>query len=676
MSIAAMTIDRADLQERVLVLAPTGRDGNLVEQMLARSDIRTSACSSMAQLCAELARGAGALFIAEEAFTPDGIGLLSRAIKQQAPWSDVPLIVSTAEGATTEARIDKLAAIATVGNVVIIERPVRILTMVVTVQSALRARRRQYQMRDLSNQVEHERAKLEALVMQLPVAVWITEGPELRVAVANRTCLDMIGGRPMIGEPLVAALPELDGTELLRGIRAVYQTGEAYDAPELALSFRGTDGSVREGYYRGAHRALRDGAGRVAGVVSVAFDLTDQVHARQLVESARADADQARAGAEAANRAKDQFLAMLGHELRNPLAPILTALELMRLREGQSVARERAIIDRQARHMASLVDDLLDVSRITRGKVALKREVIELGELIGRAVETAAPLLEQRRHELVTDVPPRTYFVDGDPPRLTQVFANIITNAAKYTDDEGRIRIEAVDEGDDVVVRISDSGRGISPEMLTQVFDLFAQERQNIDRSQGGLGLGLAIVRSLVEMHGGSVTVHSEGVGRGSEFAVRLPRVHARREPSPDAEPAPEEGATPVPELPQPERPLVLLVDDNHDAANMMAEILDLMGYDVHVAHDGAEALRLAERTGRPAAALLDIGLPVIDGYDLARRLRRLPGWNGVSFVAVTGYGQENDKQQSREAGFDAHLVKPIDPLTLQKTLERLHARS
>ncbi len=665
--------DAPSVEERVLLLAPTGRDGLLVEQTLARAAIRSLPCASMDELCRRAEEGGGALLIAEEALTVEGVAVLSAMIERQPPWSDLPVIDSTTIGATTDARVRNLASLGNSANLVVLERPVRILTMVVAVQSALRARRRQYQMRNLTNQIEHERAKLEALIKQVPVAICILEGPQLRVTVANPSYLAMAQGRPIIGRPIIEVFPELRQAGLFERALAVYATGEPCDIPEYSFSF--PENNIDIEYYQSAYRALRDEAGAIVGVVVVTLQLTDEVKARRALEASRAEAYQARAAAESANRAKDEFLAMLGHELRNPLAPISTALELMRLREGGAETKERAIIERQARHMTALVDDLLDVSRITRAKIDLRREVLELGELLGKAVETAAPLLQKRRHQLVTRVQPRTFYVNGDQARLTQVFSNILTNAAKYTDDGGWISIGASLEGAEVVVRIADGGSGISPKMLPHIFDLFSQEQQNLDRSQGGLGLGLAIVKSLVEMHGGRVSVSSAGKGCGSEFVVRLPTAAAPA--ATVAAVAAGQAAAPLclTELPVSAiKPSILVVDDNKDAAEMLAEALQMMGYTTRVAHDGPDTLALAQSSPPPAVAFLDIGLPVMDGYELARRLRELPGWRAVALVALTGYGRDGDRQRSREAGFDLHLVKPIGMAALRKALESVRA--
>ncbi|MDY7227677.1 ATP-binding protein [Hyalangium rubrum] len=368
-----------------------------------------------------------------------------------------------------------------------------------------------------------------------------------------------------------------------------------------------------------------------------------------------------------ADRRKDEFLAMLGHELRNPLSPILTALQLMRHKAPQACARERTIIERQVEHMVRLVDDLLDVSRITRGKIQLKRGNVDIAGLLTKAVEMTTPLLEQRSHRLEFDPPGAPLTVEGDGARLAQVVANLLNNAAKYTDPGGRIHLSAKCEGEQVVLRVRDSGTGIAPEVLPRVFDLFVQDRRAIDRSEGGLGLGLAIVHSLVGLHGGTVSAHSEGVGRGSEFVVRLPLAKTRSPDERSAQPGSIPPSTGSPLSP----PRVLVVDDNRDAAEMLAEALELAGFTTRTAHDGVAGLELAT-TFRPHVALLDIGLPVMDGYELAGRLRSLATLHALKLIALTGYGQESDRHRALKAGFDLHVVKPVDLANLLRTLRGL----
>lgn len=381
---------------------------------------------------------------------------------------------------------------------------------------------------------------------------------------------------------------------------------------------------------------------------------------RQLAAQTQALQD-ARARAEEATRTKDEFLAMLGHELRNPLAPILTALQLLRLKNQTS--REHEVIERQVESLMRLVDDLLDVSRITRGKIDLQMRAVECAEVAARAIETASPALERKQQRLDIDVPQRGLVLHADPARAAQIIANLVTNASKYSDEGRVITLRAARDGDNVVIRVRDEGIGIAPDMLDHVFDLFVQQPQALDRSAGGLGLGLAIVRSLVHMHGGRVRATSEGIGCGSEFIVELPLASGVGT-SVDVVSSPALG----PDLPRGHGEHVLIVDDNEDAARLLYEALTALGYDARTATDGPMALRVAGEF-RPAIGVLDIGLPVMDGYELARHLRER---GGIRLIAVTGYGQPSDHERSRAAGFDAHLVKPIELAELARLLERL----
>jgi signal transduction histidine kinase/ActR/RegA family two-component response regulator/putative methionine-R-sulfoxide reductase with GAF domain len=366
-----------------------------------------------------------------------------------------------------------------------------------------------------------------------------------------------------------------------------------------------------------------------------------------------------------ADRLKDEFLAMLGHELRNPLSPIVTALELMTLSGSEAFKRERTIISRQVQHMTRLVDDLLDVSRVMRGKIHLEKRNVEVGRIVTRAVEVASPLLEQRQHHLSLTVAPHLP-VHADEGRLAQAIANLLNNAAKYTEAGGRIHVSAALEGAEVCVRVRDSGVGIAKEVLPTVFDLFVQAKGAIDRAQGGLGIGLAIVKRLVELHGGKVSAHSDGAGLGSEFIVHLPLAQGK-----DEAPAGVDRARQRPMLGA--AACVLVVDDNIDFAQTLADTLESVGCVTRVANDGPSALALAE-SFHPDLALVDIGLPVMDGYELARRFRKVPTLASVRLVAVTGYGQAKDRQQSQAAGFDEHVVKPIQLEIIREILARLSA--
>ncbi len=352
---------------------------------------------------------------------------------------------------------------------------------------------------------------------------------------------------------------------------------------------------------------------------------------------------------------KDEFLAMLAHELRNPLAAITTAVQLSAMSGVQDqIDWSMEVINRQVKHLTRLIDDLLDVSRITRGKVQLRKEQIDAYPVINGALEAIRPLIRQRNHELIVSLQPGLR-LDADPTRLEQILVNLLTNAAKYTESGGTIWFTAGREGNDIVIKVRDTGIGIPPEKLPQMFELFAQGDRSLARSEGGLGIGLTLVRSLAEMHGGSATATSEGPGKGSEFLVRLPAVAARAEEIPGL-PA---------KTPQAiaHRARILIVDDNVDMVRGLVKLLELLGHDVQTAYDGPTAIETA-RVHRPEFVLLDLGLPGMDGYQVATRLRQEQGSQDV-IIAVTGYGREDDRCRSREAGFDHHLVKPIDHTVL-----------
>jgi PAS domain S-box-containing protein len=390
---------------------------------------------------------------------------------------------------------------------------------------------------------------------------------------------------------------------------------------------------------------FRDDA--AGGVLAVIRDVTERNRMLEALKNA--------------DRLKDEFLATLAHELRNPLAPVLNAVQILAMKGPATPELRwvRDVIQRQVRHLSRLIDDLMDVSRINRGKIQLKRERVELAQAVQGAVETSRPLIEACGHELIVTIPARPIIVDADLTRLTQVLWNLLNNAAKYMPRGGRIDLCVDSHGREVVVSVKDRGVGIPADKLPIIFGMFSQVESSLSRSQGGLGIGLFLVKSLVELHGGSVEVRSEGLGKGSEFAVRLP-ISAQQESGHDA--TGEETPAPVPGL------RVLVVDDNTDAVNSLAMLLRTMGSDVRTAHDGEEAVRAADEF-RPHVALLDIGMPKMNGYEAARAMRQQPWGRDVVLVAVTGWGQDEDKRRSKEAGFDHHLVKPVDPYAVMKQL-------
>jgi signal transduction histidine kinase/CheY-like chemotaxis protein len=447
--------------------------------------------------------------------------------------------------------------------------------------------------------------------------------------------------------------PQIDDV-MTRGIAS-------WNEDQLVPIFR--NGRLEDVYWTYGYSPVLDDDGSIGGTLVVCTETTNRVLAAQRLERAQAEREQLLLNVESASRAKDEFLAMLGHELRNPLSPILTALQLMKLRGVQGIDRERAIIERQVKHVVGLVEDLLDVSRITRGQIELKRDHLRLADVVARAIEQASPLIEQRNHHLEVDISPDV-FVDGDAVRLAQVVSNLLTNAAKYTESGGEIAITTRVDGDDVALEVSDNGIGIARDLLPHVFDAFTQERQQTDRSIGGLGLGLAIVKNLITSHEGTVDIHSAGKGRGTRVTVRLPIAPTERQRAARSEP--NEGLVRARSGCQ-----VLLVDDNEDAALLLGESLGSLGHLVRVAFDASAALTIAAQYV-PDVALLDLGLPVMDGHELAQRLRAQAGWEKVRFAALTGYAQQHDRDRSRAAGFDLHLVKPIDLTEVDAAIRRL----
>jgi signal transduction histidine kinase/ActR/RegA family two-component response regulator len=534
-------LNRADLDFRVLFLAPTRRDGVVARQVLEKAGITVQSCASPEELIGEVEAGAGAILLPEEAVRQGESERLVGWLSRQPAWSDLPVLVLArpgADSATVATAMDRM------GNLTVLERPLRVSSLVSAIRTALRSRRRQYETR------EH----------------------------------------------------------LLR----------------------------------------------------IESDVTDRKRAEEALKEA--------------DRRKDEFLAILAHELRNPLAPIRNSLHILRLAAGNHPNTERVseLMERQVNHMVRLVDDLFEVSRITRGKIELRKERVQVAVVLRGAVETSRSLIEASHHQLRLDLPAQPLTIDGDPVRLTQVFANLLNNAAKYTPDGGRIDLEVEDEGEHVAVSIRDTGAGIPAEMLPRVFDPFIQGNRSNGKSPGGLGIGLTLVKMLVEMHGGAVEAHSDGPGQGSEFVVRLPLLH--QIVAPHREPVPSTAGS-FPPL------RILVVDDNQDSAASLGMLLRLLGADTHVVYSGADALRVVA-TYQPDAVLVDIGMPDMDGHEVARRLRESPKGRNMMLIALTGWGQEQDRLRSQLAGFDHHLIKPADVGALEALLDSFahprarHARS
>jgi signal transduction histidine kinase/CheY-like chemotaxis protein len=502
-------------EQRVLICTPQGRDAELACHALNNAGFACFVCKSVADLVREVRRGAGAILTVEEILPSAESIALAEYLATQATWSDLPILLLTKAGGESPWIKE---AYQRFGNLTLLERPVRVASLISAARSALRARQRQYEIR-----------------------------------------------------------------------------------------------------------------------------LADQ--------------------------RKDEFLAMLGHELRNPLAPISAAANLLELAPADvgRVRQASKIITRQIGHMTNLIDDLLDVARVTRGLIKLDKQAVDLRNIVAEAVEQVRPLINARRHQLAVHLPPDAAAVLADRKRLVQVIVNVLNNAAKYTPEEGSIVVRLQTFADQVVLDIADDGIGMSPGLIAQIFDLFAQAERTSDRSQGGLGLGLALVKSLVESHGGSVHADSAGEGRGSCFTIRLARLHSGYVLKPDADAI-------EARLPPPAQSLrIMVVDDNADAANALEMFLNIGGHQVSVEYAAAQAIKKARST-RPQVCLLDIGLPDTDGFELARRLRAMPETASSLLIAITGYSQEQDKKKAIEAGFDYHLVKPIDTSQLLSLLQEVSA--
>ncbi|HEX4959871.1 MAG TPA: ATP-binding protein [Thermoanaerobaculia bacterium] len=514
--------ERSARESRVLVLAPTGRDAVLACQLLTSMAVPSHPCENSEELFREIPAGAGAVILADEALQPGTIQGLLEVLSAQPPWSDLPLIVFT-RGESSERLLELLVPL---GNASLLERPVRLSTLVSAVKAALRARRRQYEVRDL--------------------------------------------------------------------------------------------------------------LGR------------------------QAEAD----------RRKDEFLAMLGHELRNPMAAIRNALwvlDQVGSKEERAV-RQRETIQRQTRHLVRMVDDLLDVSRVTLGKIILKRHAVDLREVAERCLADLGMRALAEGKGITLTVEARSVAVLGDPVRLEQVLCNLLQNAIKYTPHGGALSLSVAAEGNEAVVRVKDTGIGLSPEMLQTIFEPFAQVESSRQRSEGGLGLGLPLVRSLVSLHGGEVEAQSDGPGQGSEFIARFPLLRTGEKPlATFRKPAtlPQEPASCL---------HVLVVEDNFDGRESLRDLLEIWGHEVTLAADGIEGVDKALSVF-PDVALVDIGLPGLDGNEVARRIRSALGGGEISLIAMTGYGQPEDRRRALQAGFDRYLVKPVDPGALAQLLGEMRGR-
>ncbi len=495
--------------ERILILAPTGRDAQLAAAALRDGGMPSVVCRSIGELCDAVAAGAGAALVTEESLTAYAMSCLRETLLRQPPWSDLPLIIFTAQS-LGDFKARSFDALGRRANISYLERPIRVKTMVSAAEAALRARRRQYEVRDLVDEL---------------------------------------------------------------------------------------------------HRRIQE---------------------------------------------RDQFLAMLGHELRNPLAAITLAIDSLQHGEGDST---HDILKRQTKHLKKLVDDLLDIGRITSGKIMLHRAETDFAEIVAHCIEAMRGRIAA--HRLTLRFEQSDACVEGDPDRLEQVVSNLLSNAIKYTPAGGIIEVLVGREDGDAVLRVRDTGKGIAPEMLGRIFDLFTQADVTLDRAEGGMGIGLTLVRKLVELHDGTVEARSGGRGKGSEFVVRIPAVVPSARTAPREQPAPAGDAG---------GKRILVIEDNADIRMLLRAELTRLGHEVEIAGDGTEGLQKI-LDAKPEVALIDIGLPGLDGYEIARRVRESGGSDGIFLIALSGYGQAEDRQRAYDAGFDVHLTKPAGIMDLERVL-------
>ncbi|MBB3220478.1 PAS domain-containing hybrid sensor histidine kinase/response regulator [Pseudoduganella umbonata] len=505
-----------------------------------------------------------------------------------------------------------------------------------------------------------EIGRMRLLFQQAPGILAVVSGPDHVFEIANDAYMRLVGRGDIVGRAVVEVLPEVRDQGFIALLDEVYRTGDPHVGHEMpVLLRRRPDSELEERFVNFIYQPIRDHRGAVYGIFVEGSDVTAAVLAMRALQEA--------------NSRKDEFLAMLAHELRNPLAPIAAAAELLRLGtpDAARVHKTSAVITRQVEHMTKLVDDLLDVSRVTRGLVTLQRETLDFGAVVGDAVEQAGALMQAKRQRVTVELPDTRPWVNGDRTRLIQVLSNLLNNAARYTPDGGEVAVRVTADEREVRATVADNGIGIAPSLLPHVFDLFTQAERSPDRSQGGLGLGLALAKTLIELQGGRVTAYSAGAGLGSRFTVCLPRV-ARPEGAGPGVGDGEGGGGKYTRGAR--RRHLMVVDDNADAAQMLALLLEAAGHSVAVCSDARQALG-AVVDSPPVLMFVDIGLPGMDGYELVRRLRQLPETAKACIVAITGYGTQQDRERALAAGFDEHLVKPVHPKALYGILARLAAQ-
>ena len=503
-----------------------------------------------------------------------------------------------------------------------------------------------------------EQERQRRLFEQAPGFMCIMRGPEHVFEFVNNSHKKLFNSAGWIGKPVREAFPELAGQGYIEQLDHVYRTGRRYVAHSAPVRYhRQAGGPMEERLFDFLYEPIIEDDGTVSGIFCEGFDVTDARRAEQALRDSEAQLRDM-------DRRKDAFLATLAHELRNPLAPIRQAV---RIAKAPNVSAEQLrwshdVIERQSSHMALLLDDLLDMSRISRGQLRLRKTVLDLAAVIDPAVEAARPWLDARKHRLEVSLPPGPLALEADGLRVSQVVSNLLNNAAKYTDGGGHIELRVRNEAGTLVIVVRDNGIGLDAEIVPRLFEMYAQSQAALERAEGGFGIGLPLVKGLVELHGGTITAHSAGPGKGSEFTVTLPGAVRAAQTKPA-------GAGEVSGAAAQKR--ILVVDDNIDAGESLKLLLQLDGHEVRLAHDGEQAVDVVGNAA-PDVVFLDIGMPRVNGYEAARRIRALPAGGGIKLVALTGWGQPGDRERAAQAGFDMHLTKPVAHEALRELLHRL----
>ncbi len=761
-------MDRPPVDERILVLAPVADAAAFCETVLGRAGLAARVCRDLDELCRELEAGAGALLLIDAAPVAPPPASLLEALRRQPAWSDLPVLV-LADAPVVASGVELL------GNVTVHERPVREATLLSAMRTALRARRRQYELRDRLEALRASEQRFARFMEHFPGLAWIKDRAGRyvyvndaaekafrtpRAALYGRTDAEIFppetarefaenDRRALAGETVVEvverlrhedgvlhqsvvrkfALPDPDGSaSLVAGVAvditerervelALRQSEERFRflaetipsivwtaAPDGTITYANGrwleycgitaeqnarawpelvlhpddrercvsewSAALREGraYAIEVRNRRHDGVYRwfvtravplrdPAGGVACWFGVTTDIHDQKVLQEQLQEAD----------RRKDEFLATLAHELRNPLAPIRNVLHILRVSGSGMTDAMREMLERQVAHMVRLVDDLLELSRISSGKIELRKERVELAAVLRSAIETSLPLIEAAGHELTLSLPSEQLVLEADLVRLAQVVSNLLNNAARYTERGGRIWLSGRRHEGAAQISVRDTGAGIPAEVLPRVFEIFVRADRTGGPAPEGLGIGLTLARSLVEKHGGRIEARSEGLGRGSEFVVTLPLAPATQSTAPEA------ARDSVPRRARAAACRALVVDDNRDAADSLGILLELLGAEARVVYDGAAALQAA-RDHRPEILFVDLGMPEMDGEEVARQMRQEPAFRDTVLVAMTGWGQEEDRRRSRVAGFDHHLVKPADLEALHGLLSSLRA--